>query len=97
MKKSLNERRCFFCGETAFLERHHIFGGADRKKSEKYGLCVYLCHRHHNEPPDGVHFNRERMDYLRRYGQQMAMLMNAWTVEDFIREFGRNYLEEDTP
>lgn len=94
MRKSLNEGHCFFCSETRNLERHHIFGGPDRKKSEKYGLCVLLCHAHHNEPPDGVHFNRERMDYLRRYGQGMAMLMNGWTIEDFIREFGRNYMED---
>jgi hypothetical protein len=24
------------------LDKHHIFGGAYRKKSEKYGLYVYL-------------------------------------------------------
>ena len=38
---------CWLCGKTDYglnrLERHHIFGGANRKKSERYGLIVYLC------------------------------------------------------
>jgi len=85
--------KCFLCKQTAPLERHHIFGGAYRDKSEQYGLTVDLCHNCHNEPPDGVHHNREKMDTLRRYGQIKAMGANDWTVEDFIREFGKNYYE----
>ena len=30
--------RCWLCGRWGWLEEHHIFGGANRKKSEKYGL-----------------------------------------------------------
>ena len=39
-------RVCAICGRNGMgdpLEKHHIFGGAYRKKSEKYGLTVYLC------------------------------------------------------
>ena len=42
----MNDKRCFLCGRndpSDPLERHHILGGANRKKSEKYGLVVYLC------------------------------------------------------
>lgn len=35
--------RCWLCGRWGWLEEHHIFGGANRKKSEKYGLKVGLC------------------------------------------------------
>ena len=41
------ERECFLCGRNGAddpLDKHHIFGGAYRKKSERYGLTVYLCH-----------------------------------------------------
>lgn len=41
------ERNCWLCGRNGTadpLDKHHIFGGAYRKKSEKYGLCVDLCH-----------------------------------------------------
>lgn len=86
------ERKCFLCGSYNWIERHHIFGAANRKKSEKYGLVVDLCHYCHNEPPFGVHHNRERMLYLRQYGQQKAMQEQGWTTEEFIKEFGRNYI-----
>ena len=33
--------RCFFTGSTC-VERHHIFGGSNRKLSEKYGFVVPL-------------------------------------------------------
>lgn len=33
-----NDKRCFLCGGYGAFECHHIFGGAYRKKSEKYGL-----------------------------------------------------------
>ena len=39
-------RECFLCGRNGRgdrLERHHIFGAANRKLSEKYGLTVWLC------------------------------------------------------
>ena len=43
-----NEKECFFCGQTACLQDHHIFfGEKNRKHSEKYGLKVWLCVEHH--------------------------------------------------
>lgn len=89
-------RECFLCGSQTWLERHHIFGGANRKKSEKYGLVVDLCHTCHNEPPNGVHHNKDAMLRLKMYGQKKAMLEHGWSKEDFIREFGKNYLEDET-
>ena len=87
------ERRCFLCGRTGWIEKHHLFGGAYRKKSDKLGLVVDLCHECHNEPPYGAHHNKDTMLLLKKYGQQKAMEEQGWTVEDFIREFGKNYLE----
>lgn len=85
---------CWFCGAYGPTERHHIFGGALRKKSEKYGLVVDLCHSCHNEPPDGVHFNAANMEFLHQVGQRKAMKEHNWSIEDFRREFYKNYLEE---
>lgn len=90
--------KCFICGRyCGNTERHHLFGAFNRKKSEKLGLVVDLCHACHNEQPHddfagGVHFNAELMRALHEYGQRKAMEENNWTTEDFIREFGRNYL-----
>lgn len=88
-------RKCFLCGRTGNLDRHHIFGGPFRKKSEKYGLTVDLCHDTcHIFGPDSAHQSRETALILKRYGQKKAMQENGWSKEGFIREFGKNYLEE---
>lgn len=84
------EKKCFICGSVRWLERHHVFGGANRKLSEKYGLTVYLCHHCHNEPPNGVHFNKERMDWLRAEGQRR--FEEEFPELDFRKIFGKNYL-----
>ena len=87
-------KRCFLCGRTTNLDRHHIFSGPFRKKSERYGLTVYLCHDTcHIFGPDAVHQSRETMLKIKQYGQRKAMQENGWSTEDFIREFGKNYLE----
>lgn len=88
-------RRCFLCGKYGPVERHHVFPGPFRQKSEKYGLVVDLCHWCHNEPPDGVHHNRANALILKQRAQRMVMREYGWNTEDFIREFGKNYLEEE--
>ena len=89
-------RKCFLCGRNGLgdrLERHHIFGGARRQLSEKYGLVVYLCgERCHRLGEYSAHQNAEIADYLHKYGQKKAMRENNWTVEQFIEVFGKNYL-----
>lgn len=89
-------RRCWLCGadgRTDPLDRHHIFGGSRRKKSEKLGLVVDLCHFScHEFGPNAAHNNATTMQSLHEYGQRKAMEENGWTTDDFIREFGRNYL-----
>lgn len=89
-------KKCWLCGANGAsdpLDRHHIFGGPFRKKSEKYGLTVYLCHSNcHIFGPMAAHQNKETMNMLHQYGQRRAMKENGWTTEDFIREFGKNYI-----
>lgn len=93
LKTSIDGVPCsYLSGRTDWIEVHHVFGGTNRKLSEKYGLCVYLTHDEHNEPPNGVHFNREIRERLQAQIQQAAMDRYGWTVEDFIKIFGRNYL-----
>lgn len=90
------DRVCWLCGRNGNgdpLERHHIFGGANRKLSEKYGLVVWLCgERCHRNGKKRVHRCRETADRIHRYGQHLAMEENGWTVEEFIEIFGRNYI-----
>ena len=81
--------KCYLCGSHEWIEIHHIMGGPNRAKSTKYGLVVPLCRRCHNEPPDGVHFNRQRMDALRAEAQ--AKFEERYPDLDWLKIFGRNY------
>lgn len=89
-----NFTKCYMCGRSQWIEIHHIFGGALRNKSTRYGLVVPLCHFCHNEPPAGVHFNRKNMDYLREQGQ--LAFEKAYPDLDFVEIFHRNYKKEDS-
>lgn len=88
-------KKCYICGVWGYTERHHVFNGAFRKKSEKYGYVVNLCHWCHNEPPDGVHHNAELDNWLKAKFQKKAMQEQGWTTEEFIAEFGRNYIDDE--
>lgn len=95
MSKSIlqeDDAVCFLCGGYGACEWHHIFGGANRKKSEHYGLKVRLHHNCHNEPPQGVHHNKDVMQYLHHVGQRKAMEYYYWSVDDFMAIFGKNYI-----
>ena len=62
------------------------------KKSEEYGLTVWLCHNHHNENVKGnpgVHHSRELDLWLKKLGQQA--FEREFPEKDFLREFGRSY------
>ena len=89
-------RKCFLCGRNGNgdrLERHHIFGGANRKLSEKYGLTVWLCgSRCHRDGAFSAHSNADVAEYLHKYGQLKVMTEQSWDVEKFIEVFGKNYL-----
>lgn len=92
-------RSCWLCGRNGTadpLDKHHIFGGAYRKKSERYGLTVYLCHCScHLFGPEAAHNCRETMEQLHKYGQKLVMEEQGWTVEEFMAKFGGNYLDDE--
>lgn len=75
--------------------RHEIFfGTANRKKSIKYGLVVFIRPEDHNMSEYGVH-NRKGHEfdmYLKKLGQERAMDEYSWTTEEFIEIFGRSYI-----
>ena len=85
---------CYICGNNRGYELHHVFGGRNRKKSDRYGLMVYLCHQCHNEPPNGVHFNANNAKRLKAEAQRVAMESYKWDCQKFLEEFGKNYDSE---
>lgn len=98
-KKSIlqeDKGRCFLCGMNRNIEpldEHHVFNKSDKKKSEKYGLIVYLHHRKcHIFGSESVHQNSEVNKKVKAHAQKVAMEVHGLSIEDWIKEFGRNYL-----
>ena len=99
MAKSIiqeDRTHCFLCGGCANgdpLDEHHVFGGANRKISEKYGLKVYLHHnRCHIFGKQSVHQNGEVNKMVKATVQQRAMQYYGWSINDFIKIIGKNYV-----
>lgn len=88
---------CYLCGrnraaDPCGLEEHHVFGGYNRKLSEKYGLKVYLCGcRCHKDGKEAVHKNRQ-VDLSIKAAGQMAFESTHGTREEFLHLFGKSYL-----
>lgn len=93
MKSLLSDERiCLVCGTTQNLHKHHIFGGANRRKSERDGCWCYLCAPHHNMSDKGVHFNKGLDTRLKQRCQIKWQEVYNKSEDDFIKEYGRNYL-----
>ncbi len=90
------EGECFLCKQDGrrirhkTLHKHHIFGGSNRKKSEKYGLTVRLCPECHVLGKNAVHLNADRMKELRQIGQKS--FEEVYPELNFREIFGKNYL-----
>lgn len=99
MAKSIMQEdvtHCYICGRNGYadrLERHHIFFGANRDKSEDFGLVVHICgERCHRNGKESVHRNAMVDRALKAAAQECAMVRYGFSVEDFIKIFGKNYL-----
>ena len=86
-------KECWVCGyEGDALHRHHIYGGKGRRDlSERYGLVVWLCYRHHNGSNEGVHFNHTLDLKLKQEGQRYYE-QTIGTREQFRSAFNKSYL-----
>lgn len=70
-------------------EKHHVFGGvANRPKSEKYGLFIWLTLKQH----DYLHKHPKEMLGIKKEAQKSFMKYYDKTIEEFIEVFGRSWL-----
>lgn len=84
---------CYECHQNGPTQEHHIFyGTANRKLSEKYGLKVYLCLKHHQDSREGVHGRNRELDQKLKKKAQIAFEQKHGSRVDFINIFGRNCL-----
>lgn len=96
---SKDEGTCYLCMmlysdfSIKQTEEHHvIFGTANRKLSEKYGLKVYLCIWHHKESKEAVHKNAEIALVVKKEAQKA--FEKRWPKLDFRKIFGKNFLDD---
>lgn len=96
-RMQLKDGTCYICARlynrfwSRTVEEHHVFGGADRKKSEHDGLKVYLCPEHHRTGPDAAHVSPITAAYLHTQGQA-AFEAQGHTRKEFMERYGRSYL-----
>lgn len=81
---------CYYTG-SAPVERHHIFGGSNRRNSEKYGFVIPLRPDLH---PNGVHAGNDarQMDINLKQMAQRHFETHYGSRKDFIRVFGKSWL-----
>ena len=81
---------CMFTG-CAPVERHHIFGGSNRDRSEKYGFIAPLRPDLH---PNGVFAGKDAkaVDLRLKTMAQEYYESHFGTREQFIKEFGKSVL-----
>ena len=84
---------CYVCGKCGYVERHHILGGRNRKKCNRYPLLIVplcpLCHR----GTDGVHGkNGHDLDIKLKQEAQTIFEKNYGNGKQFLNTFGRLYL-----
>jgi len=82
--------RCFFCGKTVELERHHAMTGPNRKLAERYGLWIWCCDYHHLDHREGVQYNRKKADSLKRLAQIAFEARHSH--QEWMEAFRKNYL-----
>ncbi|MEE0733303.1 MAG: hypothetical protein U0M23_06670 [Acutalibacteraceae bacterium] len=86
-----DKKECYITKRTDNLHRHHIYGGAGRRKlSEQYGCWVWLTGEWHNQSNHGVHFNPSLDLWLKQQCQKK--MEKQYTRQEFICIFGRSYL-----
>ena len=85
-----DETRCYVCGATVGLERHHaMHGTANRKIAEKYSLTVMLCQTHHTGRL-GVHTDPILDERIKKDAQRAFTRIYGRSL--WMRLFRKNYL-----
>lgn len=91
MIKLQNCKECYVTQRTDGLQKHHIiYGTANRKKSDKYGLTVWLRPEFHTGEM-GVHGGNKTLDLkLKQLAQRE--FEKVYGHDEWMKVFGRNYL-----
>ena len=86
------------CHSNNGVQKHHVYGRANRTRLECVQTVFNLCSDHHTGSKNGVHFNIRNKNLLERMAEENLKGI-GWTKEDIIREtqldskgVGQNYV-----
>lgn len=85
-------KECLICKTPHNLHEHHVFEGCYRQASEKYGLTVWLCFKHHTGD-EGIHFNTKLDRQLKAKAQKA--FEQIYGHEKFMQIFKKNYIGDN--
>jgi hypothetical protein len=82
-----DSKYCYITGRTDHLDKHHVYGAANRKLSDIYGCWVWLTHEvhmnaHQRQPEILLQIKRECQERFEE----------LYDHETFMKVFGKNYL-----
>ncbi len=80
------DEKCYLCGKTGELHRHHCLHGSYRKMADKYDLTVYLCPRCHTRLHDMGEYDRDLQEMAQVYFEKI------YGHNEFMRVFGKNFM-----
>ena len=80
-----NFNKCFYCGKEGKMDIHEVYGGSNRTRSIKNGLCIPLCRL--------CHSNENIINHLRIKLQKEYE--KTHTREEFIKLIGKSYIKGD--
>lgn len=87
MKRLHESDYCFECDRPAQHTHHLLFGSANRKHSEDFGLTIQLCAECHARLHD-----RDNAMALRYRKMGQAAFEYKYSHEEYMRIFGKNFL-----
>lgn len=67
------------------VQKHHVYGKANRKRLECAETVYNLCFFHHQDHNTGVHHNKKNRLIMERIAEENLYAI-GWTKEDIIRE-----------
>ena len=86
-KEKMIMGKCFLCHRETNLDRHHVFNGAMRNKSEEYNAVILVCRNCHER----IHKDAGLRNSLKAQWQQALMAYHGWTLDEWREIFHKNY------
>ena len=84
---------CEICGSNRNVTLHHmIFGSGKRTQCCRLETVIFLCYKHHQQSPSGVHYNSKLNLRLHRLASK-RLKASGLSGEDLKKALGGRYYD----